>query len=158
MYNMQVMKFSGSPVTRVVLEAKNLADLLKLVEVLKRLVKLDPLAQSIMEELEEHIISGAAPRDLREEPGGGSCLHSHKKSDPVDFYSQTISEESNVPCLSKSPNNQNLLYMWCGPCPLPGLAHPQERGVCTPGEQAPGAPPGGELRVGHGRGPPDLVL
>ena len=50
------MKFSVSPVVRVIVEAKNPADLPKLVEGLKQLAKLDPMVQCIIEESREHII------------------------------------------------------------------------------------------------------
>lgn len=40
------------------MEAKNLADLPKLVEVLKRLAKSDPMVQCIIEESGERIIAG----------------------------------------------------------------------------------------------------
>lgn len=42
------MKFSVSPVVRVAVEAKNPADLPKLVEGLKRLAKSDPMVQVTM--------------------------------------------------------------------------------------------------------------
>ncbi|KAL7976005.1 hypothetical protein Chor_011773 [Crotalus horridus] len=45
-HNMRVMKFSVSPVVRVAVEAKNPADLPKLVEGLKRLAKSDPMVQA----------------------------------------------------------------------------------------------------------------
>merc|ERR1712168_450703 len=70
-HNMKVMKFSVSPVVRVAVEAKNPADLPKLVEGLKRLAK----------------------------------------SDPVVSYRETVSEESSIMCLSKSPNKHNRLFM-----------------------------------------------
>ena len=54
---MKVMKFSVSPVVRVAVEPKNPADLLKLVEGLKRLAKSDPMVQCIIEEPREHIIA-----------------------------------------------------------------------------------------------------
>jgi elongation factor 2 len=44
-HNLRVMKFSVSPVVRVAVEAKNPADLPKLVEGLKRLAKSDPMVQ-----------------------------------------------------------------------------------------------------------------
>ena len=34
-----------------------------------------------------------------------------KKSDPVVSYRETVSEESSVMCLSKSPNKHNRLFM-----------------------------------------------
>ena len=54
----QVMKFSVSPVVRVAVEAKNPADLPKLVEGLKRLAKSDPMVQCSIEESGEHIVAG----------------------------------------------------------------------------------------------------
>lgn len=47
-HNLRVMKFSVSPVVRVAVEAKNPADLPKLVEGLKRLAKSDPMVQVII--------------------------------------------------------------------------------------------------------------
>ena len=34
-----------------------------------------------------------------------------KKSDPVVSYRETVTEESSVTCLSKSPNKHNRLFM-----------------------------------------------
>jgi len=61
---MRVMKFSVSPVVRVAVEAKNPADLPKLVEGLKRLAKSDPMVQCIIEESGEHIVAGAGELHL----------------------------------------------------------------------------------------------
>jgi len=58
------MKFSVSPVVRVAVEAKNPADLPKLVEGLKRLAKSDPMVQCIIEESGEHIVAGAGELHL----------------------------------------------------------------------------------------------
>lgn len=63
-HNMKVMKFSVSPVVRVAVEAKNPADLPKLVEGLKRLSKSDPMVQCIIEESGEHIVAGAGELHL----------------------------------------------------------------------------------------------
>ena len=63
-HNMRVMKFSVSPVVRVAVEAKNPADLPKLVEGLKRLSKSDPMVQCIIEESGEHIVAGAGELHL----------------------------------------------------------------------------------------------
>nr|BAG60705.1 unnamed protein product [Homo sapiens] len=50
-----------------------------------------------------------------------------KKSDPVVSYRETVSEESNVLCLSKSPNKHNRLYMKARPFP-DGLAEDIDKG------------------------------
>ena len=58
------MKFSVSPVVRVAVEAKNPANLPKVVERLKWLAKSDPMVQCIIEESGEHIIAGAGELHL----------------------------------------------------------------------------------------------
>uniref|UniRef100_A0A6Q2X0E5 Tr-type G domain-containing protein n=1 Tax=Esox lucius TaxID=8010 RepID=A0A6Q2X0E5_ESOLU len=132
-HNMRVMKFSVSPVVRVAVEAKNPADLPKLVEGLKRLAKSDPMVQCIIEESGEHIIAGAGElhleiclKDLEEDH---ACIPL-KKSDPVVSYRETVSEESDQMCLSKSPNKHNRLYMKARPFP-DGLAEDIEKGDVT---------------------------
>merc|ERR1712142_716089 len=129
-HNMKVMKFSVSPVVRVAVEPKNPADLPKLVEGLKRLSKSDPMVQCLIEESGEHIIAGAGElhleiclKDLEEDH---ACIPL-KKSDPVVSYRETVSEESNVMCLSKSPNKHNRLFMRAAPFPE-GLAEDIEKG------------------------------
>merc|ERR1712113_1314353 len=113
-HNMKVMKFSVSPVVRVAVEPKNPADLPKLVEGLKRLAKSDPMVLCIIEESGEHIVAGAGElhleiclKDLEEDHAGVPI----KKSDPVVSYRETVLEESDMMCLSKSPNKHNRLFM-----------------------------------------------
>ncbi|XP_030607315.1 elongation factor 2 isoform X2 [Archocentrus centrarchus] len=132
-HNMRVMKFSVSPVVRVAVEAKNPADLPKLVEGLKRLAKSDPMVQCIIEESGEHIIAGAGElhleiclKDLEEDH---ACIPL-KKSDPVVSYRETVTEESDQMCLSKSPNKHNRLFMKSRPFP-DGLAEDIEKGEVT---------------------------
>ncbi|XP_054458286.1 elongation factor 2-like [Anoplopoma fimbria] len=129
-HNMKVMKFSVSPVVRVAVEVKNPADLPKLVEGLKRLAKSDPMVQCIIEESGEHIVAGAGElhleiclKDLEEDH---ACVPL-KKSDPVVSYRETVSAESQIVCLSKSPNKHNRLFMKA--CPFAdGLAEDIEKG------------------------------
>ena len=114
------MKFSVSPVVRVAVEVVNPGDLPKLVEGLKRLAKSDPMVQCTIEESGEHIVAGAGElhleiclKDLEEDH---ACVPL-KKSDPVVSYRETVSDESDQMCLSKSPNKHNRLFMKA--CPLP---------------------------------------
>merc|ERR1712021_45320 len=117
-HNMKVMKFSVSPVVRVAVECRNASDLPKLVEGLKRLAKSDPMVQISIEESGEHIIAGAGElhleiclKDLEEDHAGVPL----RKTDPVVSYRETVTEESYVMCLSKSPNKHNRLYMKAKP-------------------------------------------
>jgi len=119
-YPMKDMKYSVSPVVRVAVEAKNPADLPKLVEGLKRLAKSDPLVQCTIEESGEHIIAGAGElhleiclKDLQEDFMAGAEIHI---SEPVVSYRETVAAESSERCLSKSPNKHNRLY--CSAEPL----------------------------------------
>jgi len=133
-HNMKVMKFSVSPVVRVAVEPKNPSDLPKLVEGLKRLSKSDPMVQCLIEESGEHIIAGAGElhleiclKDLEEDHAQIPL----KKSDPVVSYRETVSEESNQMCLSKSPNKHNRLFMKAVPMP-DGLAEDIDKGEVNP--------------------------
>ena len=82
-----------------------------------------------MEESGEHIIAGAGElhleiclKDLEEDHAGIPI----KKSDPVVSYRETVSEQSDRMCLSKSPNKHNRLFMQA--CPMPdGLADDIEK-------------------------------
>jgi len=133
-HNMKVMKFSVSPVVRVAVEPKNPADLPKLVEGLKRLAKSDPMVQCLIEESGEHIVAGAGElhleiclKDLEDDH---ACIPI-KKSDPVVSYRETVSEESDQTCLSKSPNKHNRLFMRA--CPMPdGLPEDIDKGEVNP--------------------------
>merc|ERR1719376_307016 len=133
-HNMKQMKFSVSPVVRVAVEPKNPADLPKLVEGLKRLAKSDPMVQCIIEESGEHIIAGAGElhleiclKDLEEDHAGIPL----KKSDPVVSYRETVTEESDRMCLSKSPNKHNRLFVKAVPMP-DGLAEDIDDGKVNP--------------------------
>merc|ERR1712134_203898 len=53
------------------------------------------------------------------------------KSDPVVSYRETVTDESSVTCLSKSPNKHNRLYMKAQPFPE-GLAEEIEDKKITP--------------------------
>merc|ERR1712142_148120 len=132
-HNMKTMKFSVSPVVRVAVEPQNPQDLPKLVEGLKRLAKSDPMVLCLTEESGEHIIAGAGElhleiclKDLEEDH---VCIPL-KKSDPVVSYRESVSEESDQVCLSKSPNKHNRLYMVAKPMP-DGLAEDIDSGEVT---------------------------
>ncbi|CAB1317178.1 unnamed protein product, partial [Coregonus sp. 'balchen'] len=116
-------QFSVSPVVRVAVEAKNPADLPKLVEGLKRLAKSDPMVQCIIEESGEHIIAGAGELHLE------ICL-----KDLEEDHAGIPLKESEVMCLSKSPNKHNRLYMRAKPFP-DGLAEDIEKGDVSPRQE-----------------------
>merc|ERR1719410_2835063 len=133
MHPFHTMKFSVAAVVSVAVEPKNAADLPKLVEGLKRLAKSDPMVQCMIEESGEHIIAGAGElhleiclKDLEEDHAQIPL----KQSDPVVSYRETVSEESNIMCLSKSPNKHNRLFMKAVPMP-DGLPEDIDNGEVT---------------------------
>merc|ERR1712196_672304 len=116
---MGVMKYSVSPVVQQSVRPKNPSDLPKLVEGLKRLSKSDPIVQCSTSESGEHIVAGAGElhleiclKDLEEDFMKGTPI---VKGDPVVSFRETVTEESDRMCLSKSPNKHNRLYMRAQP-------------------------------------------
>merc|ERR1712223_750970 len=133
-HNMKQMKFSVSPVVRVAVEPKDPQHLPKLVEGLKRLAKSDPMVLTLTEESGEHIVAGAGElhleiclKDLEEDHAGIPI----KKSDPVVSYRESVSEESDQMCLSKSPNKHNRIFMKAVPMP-DGLPEDIDKGEVNP--------------------------
>jgi len=129
-HNMKVMKFSVSPVVQVAVEVKNPNDLPKLVEGLKRLSKSDPLCLTYIAESGEHIVAGAGELHLE------ICLkdleqdHAQvplKISEPVVNFRETVTTESTMMCLSKSPNKHNRIFMKAQPL-QEGMAEDIEAG------------------------------
>eukprot|EP01115_Flamella_aegyptia_P013086 TRINITY_DN67_c0_g1_i3.p1 TRINITY_DN67_c0_g1~~TRINITY_DN67_c0_g1_i3.p1 ORF type:complete len:827 (+),score=276.60 TRINITY_DN67_c0_g1_i3:270-2750(+) len=111
------MKFSVAPVVRVAVSPKNMAELPKLVEGMKRLSKADPLVQCVVENTGEHLICCAGDlhleiclKDLKDYMGGSELV----VSEPVVAFKETITSQSEV-ALAKSPNNMNRLYVFAEP-------------------------------------------
>lgn len=110
------MKFSVSPVVRVSVSPKNMADLPKLIEGLKKLSKSDPCVQVIINE-NEYVIAGVGElhieiclNDLR-----GFMKAEIKVSEPIVPFRESVLSASSQICLSKSPNKHNRLYMTAEP-------------------------------------------
>jgi len=117
-HNFKVMKFSVSPVVRVAVGVKNPNDLPKLVEGLKRLSKSDPCVLTSISESGEHIVAGAGElhleiclKDLEEDHAGVPL----GISPPVVSYRETVTGDSSMTALSKSPNKHNRLYVSATP-------------------------------------------
>merc|ERR1719254_473579 len=117
-HNIADMKYSVSPVVKVAVKVKDGKDLPKLVEGLKKLSKSDPLVVCTTEESGEHVIAGCGElhveiclKDLREEYA--QC--DFTVGDPVVSYRETVSEQSTVTCLAKSPNKHNRIYLVAEP-------------------------------------------
>ena len=116
-HTIRSMKYSVSPVVRIAVNAKNPADLPKLVSGLQKMSKADPLVQVINTET-EHIICGSGELHLE------ICLKDLvddyakieiNKSDPVVPYKETVTTKSNQICMAKSPNKHNRLYVIAEP-------------------------------------------
>jgi len=111
------LKFSVSPVVRVAVSPKSVADLTKLVEGLKRLSKSDPLVQCTTEESGEHIVACAGELHLE------ICLNDLAEfcgielvvSQPVVPLRETVTQVSSQVALAKSANNHNRLHMTAQP-------------------------------------------
>jgi elongation factor 2 len=117
-YNIVPMQYQVAPVVQVSVRPKQLSDLPKMIEALKRLSKSDPLLEVIFSESGEHVIAASgelhlqvALHDLETEYFNGPVI----AGEPVVSYRETVQGETAVPCLSKSPNKHNRLYMTAQP-------------------------------------------
>ena len=111
------MKYTVSPVVRVAVNAKNPADLPKLISGLIKMSKADPLVQVINTET-EHIICGSG--ELHLEICLKDLVDDYAKvpitqSDPVVPYKETVTTKSTQICMAKSPNKHNRLYVIAEP-------------------------------------------
>jgi elongation factor 2 len=113
------MKYSVSPVVRVAVEVKNASDLPKLMEGLKRLAKSDPLVLCFTAPTGEHIVAGAGElhleiclKDLAEDFMKGAPL---VISEPVVSFCETVSTETDIDVIAKSPNKHNRIYLRAKP-------------------------------------------
>jgi len=133
-HNLRVMKFSVSPVVQVAVEVKSANDLPKLVEGLKRLAKSDPLCLTFTAESGEHIVAGCGElhveiclKDLEEDHAQVPL----KFSEPVVSFRETVAAESEIMCLSKSPNKHNRIFMKASPLEE-GMSEAIEAGKINP--------------------------
>ena len=106
------IQHASEPVVTVAVEAKNMRDLPKLVEVLRQVSKEDPtLRVTINEETGEHLISGMGELHLE--------IIAHKierdknveitTSEPIVVYRETVQGRAG-PVEGKSPNRHNRFY------------------------------------------------
>jgi elongation factor G len=103
------------PVVELSVEPKTNEDLDKLANALGKLLLEDPsLKVQTDEDTQQTILKGMGElhleiclKDLIEEYAKCDII----KGDPVVTYKETVTEESNQMCLSKSPNKHNRLFM-----------------------------------------------
>ncbi len=107
------LKHYSEPVMTVAVEAKNMKDLPKLVEVLRQVAKEDPTVQvSINEETGEHLIAGMGELHLEIITGrikrdkGVEII----TSPPIVVYRETPTQKAG-PVEGKSPNRHNRFYI-----------------------------------------------
>ncbi len=108
----------SEPVVTVAVEAKNMKDLPKLVEVLRQVAKEDPtLRVTINEETGEHLIAGMGELHLEIITGrikrdkGVEIV----TSEPIVVYRETITEKLTDAVEGKSPNRHNRFYFLLEP-------------------------------------------
>jgi len=110
----------SEPVVTVAVEAKNMKDLPKLVEVLRQVAKEDPtLRVNINEETGEHLISGMGELHLEIITGrikrdkGVEII----TSEPIVVYRETVTTALPDSVEGKSPNRHNRFYFLLSPLP-----------------------------------------
>lgn len=111
------LKHYSEPVMTVAVEAKNMADLPKLIDVLRQVAKEDPTVKvTINEETGEHLISGMGELHL-EIITGRIKRDKHVEittSKPIVVYRETVTQMAG-PVEGKSPNRHNRFYIELSP-------------------------------------------
>lgn len=125
----EAIKHVSEPVMTVAVEAKNMRDLPKVVEVLRQVAKEDPTLQvNINEETGEHLLAGMGELHLdvtvtRLQRDRGVEL---KTSPPIVVYRESITGRAG-PVEGKSPNHHNRFYIEFEPLE-PGVAQALKEG------------------------------
>jgi len=125
----EAIKHVSEPVMTVAVEAKNMRDLPKVVEVLRQVAKEDPTLQvTINEETGEHLLAGMGELHLdvtvtRLQRDRGVEL---KTSPPIVVYRESIAGRAG-PVEGKSPNHHNRFYIEFEPLE-PGVAEAIKEG------------------------------
>jgi elongation factor 2 len=110
----------SEPVVTVAVEAKNMKDLPKLIEVLRSVSKADPSIQvDINQETGENLISGMG--ELHLEITEYRIRNEHKVeivcSEPIVVYRESVAKKSPNKFEGKSPNKHNRFYIEVEPLP-----------------------------------------
>jgi len=110
----------SDPVVTVAVEAKNMKDLPKLIEVLRLVSKADPSIQvQINQETGENLVSGMG--ELHLEITEYRIRNDHKldivTSEPIVVYRETVGKASPRKFEGKSPNKHNRFYIEVEPLP-----------------------------------------
>ncbi len=110
----------SEPVVTVAVEAKNMKDLPKLIEVLRMISKADPsITVNINQETGENLMSGMG--ELHLEITEYRIKNEHKvdilTSEPIVVYREGISKKSTNKFEGKSPNKHNRFYIEVEPLP-----------------------------------------
>jgi elongation factor 2 len=133
----EALKHYSEPVMTVAVEAKNMKDLPKLVEVLRQVGKEDPTVQvSINEETGEHLISGMGELHLEIITGrikrdkGVEII----TSPPIVVYRETVTGRAG-PVEGKSPNRHNRFYVELEPM-NPAVVELIQKGEVSMNQQA----------------------
>ncbi len=120
MTSFESLEHYSEPVVTVAVEAKNMKDLPKLVDVLRQVAKEDPtLRVNINEETGEHLIAGMG--ELHLEIVTGRIKRDKNveivTSEPIVVYRETIVNKLDSPVEGKSPNRHNRFYFILEPMP-----------------------------------------
>ncbi|HID20334.1 MAG TPA: elongation factor EF-2 [Methanophagales archaeon] len=125
------MKHYSEPVVTVAVEAKSTKDLPRLIEVIRRLAKEDPMVRvEINEETGEHLVSGMG--ELHLDIITHRIEHDEKvpiiASPPIVVYRETV-EATAGPVEGKSPNRHNKFYFVVEPLGAEVVEKIQSEGI-----------------------------
>ncbi|KAM9958618.1 hypothetical protein ACTFIW_012207 [Dictyostelium discoideum] len=110
-HNILSFKYSNTSVVSVAIQPIQPLDLPKLIEALKRLVKIDSTAYFTNEETGELLLSGSDENHLESLVGElRNSIEKIKVSQPIVSFKETVTNESSINGFSKSPNKLTRMF------------------------------------------------
>ncbi|EGC31733.1 hypothetical protein DICPUDRAFT_89525 [Dictyostelium purpureum] len=109
------IKLSSPGIVKVPVQPQNPGDLPVLIETLKKISKSNEGLQFFTQNTGENMLTASTLAQIESSLHGIENIVHCKVSKPLVSYRESVSEESSMVCMAKSPNRHNRIYMKCEP-------------------------------------------
>ena len=117
-HKIRTIQMSAPPIVEMTVESRNARDLPKLVEGIQHLSKSNISAHCYTAETGEHIIAGTSESQVKAYVDELEQVHARvplKRREPYCRYRETVTSESHITVLAKSPNKHGRYYLRAAP-------------------------------------------
>ncbi|KAF9355798.1 Elongation factor 2 [Mortierella sp. NVP85] len=117
-HKIRTIRMSSPPIVEMAVEIRNARDLPKLVEGIQNLSKSNISAHCYTADTGEHIIAGTSESQVKAYADELEQVHAQvplRRREPYSRYRETITSESHITVLAKSPNKHSRYYLRAAP-------------------------------------------